>query len=144
MLDWLERSNHFLPVRFVKTMWVVGLAAMWLPITAHCKLEVIPAFAAFFACSAHGDTSVPHQDKDCEQDSCASVESGKYRTQDHDALVIVPDFTPIGLHESVVELRALPDEVSLGIFTTAPPEQRQIWNFSLRMALPARAPSLVS
>ena len=125
-------------------MWVVGLAAMWLPITAHCKLEAIPAFAAFFACSAHGDTSVPHQDKDCKQDGCASVESGKYRTQDHDAFVIAPEFAPIDLAESLVELAALPDEVSLGIFTTAPPDQQRNWNFSLRMALPARAPSLVS
>ena len=131
-------------MRYLKTIWVVGLAAMWLPITAHCKLEMIPAFAALFACSAHGDKSTSHQDKDCQEDGCATLESGEYRTQDHDRLIAAPDFMPVDVPESVGQLSALPDEVSLGIFTTAPPEQQQIWNFSLRMALPARAPSLAS
>jgi hypothetical protein len=131
-------------VRLVKTIWVVGLALMWLPITAHCKLEVIPALSAILACCDHEEKAAPHQDNDCEQDGCASVESGNYRTQDHDPLVVAPDFAPIDLSESSVELSALPDEVSLGILTTAPPQQRHIWSFSLRMALPARAPSLAS
>jgi hypothetical protein len=131
-------------VRLLKTVWVVGLALMWLPITAHCTLEMIPAFAAILACCDHEETSAPHQDNDCEQDGCASVESGNYRTQDHDALVVVPNFTLICLPESLMELSALPDEVSLGLFATAPPEQRHIWNFTLRTALPVRAPSLAS
>ena len=117
---------------------------MWLPITAHCKLEVIPAFAAFLGCPDHSETDAPHQEEDCEQDGCASVESGNYRTQDHDALVVAPDLAPVELPESIVELSALPDEVSLGIFTTAPPPKEHVWNFSLRTALPARAPSLAS
>ena len=125
-------------------MWVVGLALMWLPITSHCKLESLPAFAAILACCDHEDKASPHQDSDCEQDGCASVESGDYRTQDHDRLVVAPDLIPLDLPKAVVELRALPDEVSLGLFTTAPPEQRSIWNFALRTALPARAPSLAS
>ena len=115
-----------------------------MPITAHCKLEIIPAFAAILACCDHEEASAPHQDNDCEQDGCASVESGEYRTQDHDTLVVAPDFAPIDLAESPVELNSLPDEVSLGLFATAPPEQRHIWNFDLRTALPVRAPSLAS
>jgi hypothetical protein len=131
-------------VRYLKTIWIVGLALLWVPITAHCKLEIIPALSEILACCDHEEQSAPHQDDDCEQDGCAAVESGKYRTQDLDALVVAPDFTPIDLPGAALEPGALPDEVSLGIFTTAPPPGERIWNFSLRTALPARAPSLAS
>ena len=131
-------------MRYLKTIWIVGLALMWLPITAHCKLEMLPALSEILACCDHEEESKPHQDNDCEQDGCASVESGNYRTQDFDAFVAAPAFTPVDLPDAAVELSALPDEVSLGIFTTAPPPSERIWNFSLRTALPARAPSLAS
>jgi hypothetical protein len=128
----------------LKTIWIVGLALLWVPITAHCKLESIPALSEILGCCDHEEESAPHQDNDCEQDGCAAVESGNYRTQDHDALVVAPDFAPIDLPEAALEPSALPDEVSLGIFTTAPPPGERIWNFFLRTALPARAPSLAS
>jgi hypothetical protein len=128
----------------LKTIWIVGLALLWVPITAHCKLEIIPALSEILACCNHEEQSAPHQDNDCNQDGCATVESGKYRTQDFDALVVAPEFSPIDLPQVALELRALRDEVSLGIFTTAPPPGERIWNFSLRTALPARAPSLAS
>lgn len=139
-----RQSSNVSSVRCLKTIWIVGLALMWLPITAHCKLEMISALSEILACCDHEQESQPHQDDDCQRDGCAAVESGKYRTQELDALVVAPDFTPIDLPEAALELSALPDEVSLGIFTTAPPPMEHTWDFSLRTALPARAPSLAS
>jgi hypothetical protein len=73
-------------VRYLKTIWVVALACAWVPITAHCTLEGLPALE-FLACCAHEGTASPHQDNDCESDGCAAVESGNYRAQEQDVLV---------------------------------------------------------
>jgi hypothetical protein len=128
----------------LKTILVVALAFLWVPITSHCQLETIPSLTALLGCCDHEDTEAPHQDNDCEEDSCASVESGSYRTQEHALLVIVPDVSANTLQIAVTELSDLPDEVSLGVLTTEPPEQRHVWQFAFRTARPVRAPSLVS
>src|SRR5688500_11569259 len=130
-------------VQYLKAIWVVALALLWAPITSHCQLEAIPSLTALLACCDH-EESAPHQDNDCEQDACASVESGDYRTQEREALLVAPDFVALEVAAVVIELASLPDEVSLGIFTTAPPEQHHIWQFAFRTALPVRAPSLAS
>jgi hypothetical protein len=131
-------------VRHLKTIWVLALALLWVPITSHCKLEGLPLFAELLGCCGHEDSTAPHQDNDCEQDACASVESGDYRTQEHDPLFVVPDFIVSAIIGVVSELGSLPAEVSLGIFATASPEQHHIWQFAFRTALPVRAPSFVS
>ena len=131
-------------MRYLKTIWVVALALLWVPITSHCQLEAIPSLTALLACCDHEDASAPHEDQDCEQDACASVESGDYRTQEHEPLLVSPDHISIEVAAVVVELSSLKDEVSLGILTTAPPEQHHIWQFAFRTALPVRAPSIAS
>ncbi len=129
-------------MRYLKTIWVLALALLWVPITSHCQLESIPSLTALLACCEHEAASTPHQD--CEQDACASVESGDYRTQEHEPLLVSPDHISIEVAAVVVELSSLKDEVSLGILTTAPPEQHRIWQFAFRTALPVRAPSIAS
>jgi hypothetical protein len=131
-------------VRYLKTIWVVALALLWVPITSHCQLESIPSLTALLACCEHEDTSAPHEDQDCEQDSCASVESGDYRTQEREPLLVIPDHISIEVAAVVVEPGSLPDEISLRILATAPPAQHHLWQFALRMALPVRAPSFAS
>jgi hypothetical protein len=123
---------------------VIALALAWVPITSHCQLEVIPSFSALLGCCDHDDADAPHQDNDCEQDGCATVESGDYRTQDQRLLVVVPDLPVMASHAFDVDLSAIPDEISLGILTAAPPEQERTWQFTFRAALPVRAPSLAS
>jgi hypothetical protein len=123
-------------------MLFIALAFAWAPITWHCNLEVLPVLN-FLACCEHDEAGGPHQDNDCQQDGCATVESGDYRTQDYDPLFVAPDFMPVAM-AAVLELSFLPDEVSVGIFTTAPPEQHHIWQFAFRTALPVRAPSSAS
>ena len=131
-------------MRYLKTIWVVALALLWVPITSHCQLESIPGLTALLACCDHEETAAPHEDQDCEQDACASVESGDYRTQEREAVLISPDLVSIEVSVVVVALSSMPDEVSLGILTTAPPEQHHIWQFAFRAALPVRAPSFAS
>jgi hypothetical protein len=131
-------------VRYLKTIWVVALALLWVPITSHCQLETIPSLTALLACCDHEKASAPHEDQDCEQDACASVESGDYRTQEHEALLVSPDRTTVEVAAVVVELSSRAVEVSLGILNTAPPEQHHIWQFAFRTALPVRAPSFAS
>lgn len=128
-------------MRYLKTVWIVGLALLWAPITTHCRLEIIPALAAVLACCDHEETTGPHDDTDCERDGCASVESGDYRPQDPDPFLVAPDSGGLDL-ASVAEPSALRVEVSLGI--RAPPEQRVIWQSALDRALPIRAPPFVS
>ena len=131
-------------MRYLKIIWVLALALLWAPITSHCQLEVLPVFAELLGCCDHEEKQAPHQDNDCEQDVCATVESGDYRTQEHDPLFVAPDFVASKIVPLVIELGSLPDEVSLGIFATAPPEQDHTWHFAFRTALPVRAPSLAS
>ena len=127
-------------MRYLKTIWVGTLALLWLPITSHCQLEVLPTLE-FLACCDH-EESAPHEDNDCEQDGCASVESGDYRTQEYEPVLVAPELSALYVAAAVLE--ALPADVSFGISTTAPPEQQRCWQFVLRAALPVRAPSLAS
>ena len=136
--------NNIMVVRYLKAIWVVTLALLWVPITSHCQLEAISSLTALLACCQHEESTAPHQDKDCEQDACASVESGDYRTQEHKPLLAVPDLVALEIAAVAIELAALPDEVSLGVFSTAPPERHRVWQFAFRTALPVRAPSLAS
>ena len=131
-------------MRYLKTIWVVALALLWVPITSHCQLESIPSLTALLACCDHEETAAPHQDQDCEQDACASVESGDYRTQEHERLLISPDHRSVEAVTAAVELSSLPDATSLQILRTAPAEQHHIWQFTFRTALPVRAPSFAS
>jgi len=131
-------------VQYLKTIWVVALALLWVPITSHCQLEAIPGLTALLACCDHEEAATPHEDEDCQQDACASVESGDYRTQEHEPLLVSPDHISIKVSAVVVELSSLRDEVSLQILATAPPEQHHIWQFAFRTALPVRAPSFAS
>jgi hypothetical protein len=116
------------------------LLALWVPATAHCQLE--SAFDLFVCCD-HED-AVPHQDADCQTDACASVESGAYRTETPPPLGLPPAFL---LAFAVAEIAAeplLPPPSGFMATALSPPELPRGWQFSLRTALPVRAPSLAS
>jgi hypothetical protein len=117
------------------------LLALWVPVICHCELERLPGFK-FLVCCAHPDLA-PHQDNDCEEDGCAVVESGLYRSEE--CSVTLPAPVPLltafqQLLEPVLpELRPVREATG-----SAPPELVQAWQFSFRTALPPRAPSAVS
>ncbi len=114
--------------------------AIWALATWHCSLEGVPGLG-FLACCQHPDTA-PHQDKDCEQDSCSVVESGFYKCEDSSTALPVPYWLHI-FTLPAPELPVLHREAGLLTISSAPPELPQGWRFTFRAALPARAPSFV-
>jgi hypothetical protein len=116
----------------------LALAVFWLPVSVHCQLEQLPGLE-FLSCCDHEDTTAPHQDDGCEGDACAVVEAGLYKTEERQVALPAPMIeTPNGPAVSVAPITIslvplLPD--------TSPPELSRFWQFSLRAALPIRAPS---
>ena len=121
-------------------MLFLVLAFAWAPITWHCNLEVLPVLD-FLACCAHEKEAAPHQDNDCESDSCAVVESGNYKTQEEQVFVAPPQVAAWLVQQASPEPI---DEISQSVVATSSPEELHIWQFVLRTALPVRAPSTVS
>lgn len=106
----------------------------------HCELEELPGLA-FLSCCQHPD-SAPHQDNDCRQDACSTVESGFYKISHHRAAApppllwlsyLLPDATPSAATTAAAFIAA-----------GAPPEVPRLWRFHFRAALPPRAPSQAS
>ncbi len=119
----------------------VCLALLWLPMTSHCNLEHLRGLE-FLACCNHEDTA-PHQDKDCETDVCASVESGNYKTEER--AVTVPTQSLVATISALL-LTAAPAIPSTSVIaiSSVPAELPQRWQFAFRTAAPPRAPSFVS
>jgi len=127
-----------------KRTFALGLITFWVLMTGHCGWERIPLLK-FLACSPAAETP-SHRASDCgDNDACATVESGQYRTEESQVLappasLIQPVFVLALLFElSVPEPRVLdatPDSHSS--------ELAQVWQFFSRTALPPRAPSLLT
>lgn len=116
------------------------MAFAWAPITWHCGLEVLPILD-FLACCDHEEESAAHQDDDCEQDGCAVVESGNYKTQEQQVFVAPPQIAR--WWAELVAPRPI-DQLYQEIPATSPPEDLRTWQFVVRAALPVRAPSFAS
>jgi hypothetical protein len=121
----------------MKAMTLVALA-FWGLATMHCDLEQLPGFE-FLNCCQHEET-IPHQDNDCAQDGCATIESGFYKLEEQPAaapepLLLLGVLTPLWEQPARRELPAVTP------LSSSPPELPQRWQFSYRTALPPRAPS---
>ena len=130
------------PVKSLRILLTLLLVALWPLVTTHCSLEQMPGLE-FLACADVAD-SVPHQDNDCETDSCASVESGFYKTEDGHHVVPPPLLTPSAFLTAILLESAQPAAVSRIVFDSAPLELLKVWQFSHRAAAPPRAPALPS
>lgn len=137
-----EAGAIFDAVSILKRTIALTFLALWLPVSMHCSLETIPGFNLLDLCC---DTASPEPAKDdCSQDNCAEIEAGLYRVEDNPAFTLK---LPIVLAmTSLVQAVQLP-KPSPAVFLSTdsfPPELAQTWQFSLRTALPARAPSFIS
>ncbi len=121
---------------------LIVLLALWLPATLHCGLELVPSLS-FLRCGEHQDEK-SHQTAGCDEDFCATVESGCYRVEDHPSVGVppVPTVAAGGMDWLVEDL--LPERPLLPVAQPSPPDLSRIWQFSYRAALPPRAPSFVS
>ncbi len=135
-------KNITLPVRLLKTWLVLTLTLLWAVASNHCKLEQIPAFV-FLACCDH-DESAPHQDNDCQKDSCSIVEGQLYKVER--TFETVPAPTILSATPLDTSLSELPRHVNADVGAPdAPPSLLpRVWQFSFRTALPPRAPSALS
>ena len=119
--------------------WVT--LSLWGLATWHCELEQLPGLEFLVCCHHPGQT--PHQDNDCEQDGCATVESGLYMVEG------VATSAPPPVMVLASGLWFPPESVSGTPLppvrrSSAPPELLRVWHFTFRAALPPRAPSLVA
>ena len=114
-------------------------AVLWLPMTLHCQLESIPGLE-FLACASDGQNSKG----DCDEGGCCAVEKSQYKSEQARLTIPSPGLLPVAFAPVLDVANTLPAEVSLGIFTSAPPELHKTWHFVSRMALPVRAPSIAS
>ena len=126
--------NH-VGVRRAKNLIALILAVLWLPVTMHCALEVLPGLE-FLMCCAHGEDAVPHEDDDCGTDACAVVESGFYKLQDYDDIVMADDGLVIDVHVVAPDTAAFSKPPAFPTITAA-------WQFSERAASLPRAPSIL-
>ena len=124
----------------------MAVLAFWLPVTNHCRLELIPGLE-FIACCAHSEEeqSSAHHENECAEDLCAQVEEGLYKTESSRVIVEAPAAGDLGFLPVPLELSPSPEQAcSLSRLGTSPPEISRTWQFSFRAAAPPRAPSLVS
>ena len=121
-------------VRRAKPLIALILAVLWLPVTMHCALEVLPGWEFLVCCDEQG--AAPHEDNDCGADACAVVESGFYKMQDHDELII--GSTEIVFYDALSQ----PGEPVSAYFHPTP-ELSASWQFHCRAASLPRAPSSI-
>jgi len=118
------------------------LVALWLPVSMHCSLEIIPGFNLLDLCC---DTAAAENPKDdCRQDNCAEIEAGLYRVEDNPPLT--SDLSVLLTLASPRETLSTPKPVQANSVPadSSPPELISSWQFSSRAALPVRAPSSFS
>jgi hypothetical protein len=115
------------------------LVALWPLVTSHCSLEQMPGLQ-FLTCADEA-AAIPHQQNDCETDSCASVESGFYKTEEGRQVVPAPPLVASAILTAILRESAQPVTASRIVLDSAPPELPKVWQFSFRTALPPRAPS---
>src|SRR5436189_3448072 len=77
-------------MKWLNTIAVWVMLALWLPVTNHCRFEQIPGLGFLGCCNQDGGNS---QDEECQSDGCAAVEDGLYKTESNQIEVVAPVFT---------------------------------------------------
>jgi hypothetical protein len=137
----LRRVHTVVGVRRLKAVVVVLVLAVWSACTVRCAIENLSGGADLPCCNDAGGQS-DQAPKAAGQCVCSAIQAGGYVSQD--SAVSIPlhlddfaliDFSP--RDEEQLPPRIV--EVAL-----SPLEFQRLWQFSLRAAMPARAPSLIS
>jgi hypothetical protein len=129
-------------VKLAKKTFVLALVALWALMTNHCGLENIPGLK-FLACSPQ--TEAAHQPSDCgDNDACATVESGIYKSEESQVLAGKASFAPVAFTLVLLSEFAPLEPAASQVSAEPPPEFVHTWQFSFRTALPPRAPSFLS
>jgi hypothetical protein len=122
------------------------LALAWVPLMSHCRIEALTDLE-IFSCSTEEHHSTDDSGEPCgDDDTCCAVEFAKYQSPRQQEIVPVASLLiePGADFCAAAATIPLPAELCLGILTAAPPDMPVGWQFSLRAALPVRAPSVAS
>ena len=132
---------HLLRVRSVKAMLALLLALAWAPLVSHCTLENFSGLA-FLRCAPDSQTSA-NLPAHCGT-SCCAAESGNYQLPGHQPELRPPDVAPSILALLAKPLPPLSSTPAVAPRASSQPDRPRTWQFSLRAALPVRAPSIAS
>ena len=131
-------------VRRFRNLLFALAAFLWLPVSAHCRLETLTGLD-FLACetdsSCHGDPKTS-----ADNAGCCSVEKSQYQQAAQIRVNLPsPHLLPVLFTALILAAtNALTPEVCGDILIAAPPELLPSRHFLFRTALPVRAPSLAS
>lgn len=132
-------------VKFLKNTFVLVFVAYWALMINHCGLESI-AGLEFLACSPQAE-SAPHAPAGCDDDNdgCATVESGLFKAEQNQFVAAKAPVFAVTLALAMLSDLACFEPTANQISSeVSPPELVRVWQFSLRTALPPRAPSLLA
>lgn len=137
----------------LRRLWVILsliLATFWMPASSHALLQSIGLIHERHTAHAeahHHDSETSHEhggnNHDLADGICRTAASGVK------VPVFTPQFVQAALYAATIwcrtdTLTARLDQAGPSPPGTSPPELFQVWRFSLRAALPVRAPSLAS
>lgn len=125
------------------------MLALWVPVTSHCALELVPMFDFMQLCCGQSATSQPHQDGSGDGDACSGLESGNFRIEEDDASLVESHRSLVLQTLAVLALacRTLEAPDASSPASPAPEPARVLqksWRFLHRAALSPRAPSSAS
>jgi hypothetical protein len=129
-------------MRFAKTVMSLSLALVWAMLSSHCVLEALPGMD-FFACADKIEHSSAEESHGCDEE-CCPVEFADYQVQRQPELVPLCDVPAVPSSMACAVDPGSFTEVRVSPVTASPLELSHRWQFHLRLALPARAPSLSS
>ena len=124
---------------------VVGLilVLLWVPMTAHCQLETVPGFE-FLKCNPSETSDSSGPGGHCEDNACASIESGAWKAESFHVDVSVPLILLVAsLVAALVSLESYCSALAVHGSTRAGDFQK-LWRVTLRTVLAARPPPLAS
>jgi hypothetical protein len=127
-------------VRLLKSILTLLLAVAWVPLTAHCQIEKLTGLELLSCSCPAADTSCDDSHSD---GACCGWESGQYQLPQGQPTVAAPLVAVVPMVMLAVEVR-LPAKPASPVESAPLPRPPKPWQFSLRAALPVRAPSVTS
>lgn len=130
----------FAVVSRLARMLILLLVAAWLPVTLHCRLEAAGLHGSDECCAREQAAAAAG---DCKDDACPTVEEALYKETVQVLKVTAPDLSLCFACLALVPSSPVDAEPALSPARHAPPpEIEAAWQFIVRAAPRARAPSL--